>query len=463
MKAFLAFFLFHCVLVFAGFNQAENATIASISINGNKKTKENTILRELPFSAGDLVSYADTAKLRFVATQNLNNTLLFNFVDIYFRTDSISSNLLVDIKVDERWYIWPGATLSLAETNFNSWWQNKDFDRINYGALVEWYNASGRKDKLTVDLQGGWKRKVRINYYLPNLGKRQNLAASLDLFYANNREINYASLNNERLFFKDQRFIQQELSGIGSIEYRKKLFNSHRISLSYKAVIIGDTVLQYNPKYIIPNHLQSRYLHLSYGFRREKRDNRSYPLKGHLVDLSIDQNGFGIIQKDGLKLGTAAITTNWHYHLKNRWFFAHGLKGKTTFAGQPPYYNQLGLGYTNQFIRGFELFVIDGQHFGLYKSNLKYQIIKKRVIDLTKPRFDRFDKLHYQVFLNLFGDAGYVVDEINKTTNPLANSFQYSGGLGLDFVSYYDIVIRFEGSINSSGQPGFFIHFSNPI
>ena len=82
---------------------------------------------------------------------------------------------------------------------------------------------------------------------------------------------------------------------------------------------------------------------------------------------------------------------------------------------------------------------------------------------MKKPRFDRFDKLHYQVFLNLFGDAGYVVDEINKTTNPLANSFQYSGGLGLDFVSYYDIVIRFEGSINSSGQPGFFIHFSNPI
>ena len=89
-------------------------------------------------------------------------------------------------------------------------------------------------------------------------------------------------------------------------------------------------------------------------------------------------------------------------------------------------------------------------------------MIKKNTIDL-RTLFKNFDKFHYSLFLNAFGDAGYAIDNLNAATNPLANKLQYSYGLGLDFVSYYDLVIRFEGSINALKEPGFYINFTKPI
>lgn len=435
--------------------------ISEIHISGNEKTKENIVLRELPFAIGDSILVSDSTNFRAIAIQNLTNTQLFNFVFVHFSESE--SGISVNIKLVERWYVWPNASMSLAETNINTWWQNKDFGRINYGASLEWHNFTGHKDKLTLAAQAGWTRKIGANYSFPSIGLNQKFGLGLDLFYANNREINYASSAGIRQFFKDQKFIQEEVSAIGKFEFRPQLFNTHRIGFGFKGVWISDTVFQYSAHYLPENQTQNRYFHLSYGFRREKRDNRSYPLKGYLIDLSIDQNGLGLIKKDGMKLGTIFFTGNAHQHLKNRWYSAVGLKTKITYDGQPPYYNQRGLGYTNQYIRGYELYVIDGQHYALLKSNIKYNLVKKRTVDLDLRHFKKFDLFHYSLFLNVFGDAGYVIDYLNPNTNPYANALQYGYGVSLDFVSYYDIVVRFEGSINKLGQPGFYIHFTNPI
>lgn len=446
----------------AGLNAQSNAFILSeIKITGINKTKELVVLRELPFKVGDSIALSDTNELRFIATQNLNNTLLFNFVDVFYSI--VDESMLIEIVLVERWYIWPGADLSLAETNLNSWWQNKDFSRINYAFLLEWYNTTGRRDKLTFELQGGWTRKIGLIYSLPNLGKRQNLTASIDVFYANNKEVNYFSLNNERLFFRDKSYIQEEISTMGSIEYRPKLFNSHRISFGQNTAFINDTILDYNPNYLFESNTQSRYLRLGYRFRRERRENLYYPLQGYLFDIDIQQDGFGILRKNDLMLGTAQMTYNWYKKFTSRWYFAYGIKSKVTFYGEPPYYNQRGIGYESEVIRGYQLYVIDGQHYGLWKSNLKYQLVKKKIVDLKKSSFKRFDKFHYSVFMNAFADAAYVIDNINANTNPFANKLQYGYGIGLDFVSYYDIVIRFEGSMNRAGEPSFAIHFTNPI
>ena len=185
-------------------------------------------------------------------------------------------------------------------------------------------------------------------------------------------------------------------------------------------------------------------------------------MSGYLIDGSIDHHGLGVLNKGDVFLTDAIITVNSHHPIRGRWYFGHGVKGKVTIFGDPPYYFQRGLGYGNTYIRGYELYVIDGQHYFLYKSNLKYQLIKKQTIDL-QTLFRKFDKFHYSIYLNFFSDAGYTVDRINAATNPLSNSWQYSAGLGLDFASYYDLVIRFEASVNKLGQPGFYINVKTPI
>jgi outer membrane protein assembly factor BamA len=442
----------------------EKVHLENIVIIGNERTKEQVILRELAFEIGDSILLNEFELLKTKSIQTLTNTSLFNFIEIS-SVPRDQNAILIVVKVTERWFIWPGIVFSLAETNFNSWWQNKDFERINYGFYVQDMNFRGRREKVTLELQNGWKRKIGIDYQVPGINKKRTIGAGLKVFYARNRELNYGSFNNERLFFKDEKFIQEEFTFEGKMEFRPRLYNKHRLAFGLNTVIINDTVNTYNTTYLPIDRNRSQYFYFNYGFKREKRDNIGYPLKGYVFDASIDQEGLGLIHKDDIMMTKGLFTFNLHNHLGGRWYFAQGLKGKYTFydSNNVPYYFQRGLGYSSASIRGYELVVIDGQHYASYKSNIKYQLIKKKTVDLNFGIANKFDKFHYSVFLNAFADAGYVVDNINAAVNPLANNWQYACGLGLDFVTYYDIVIRFEGSINKQGQPGFYIHFKNPI
>lgn len=462
MRPFCSFPLLLGLLLFTLSALAQRAEVLDISVTGNSRTREVVILREVPFSVGDSIDLSKLTAYQKQITQNLTNTSLFNFVEVKYIV-SDSTLIRCNIDVDERWYIWPGVIFSLAETNIHSWWQNKDFERINYGAYLQDFNFRGRREKLTLNFQYGWKRKIGLNYQIPGLNKKRTLGAGLEVYYANNREINYSSLYGERQFFKDSTFVQEEFAVISKLEYRPRFLNTHRFNLGVNSVSIEDTILSYANDYLSYEATVNQYLYMSYGFKREKRDNRAYPLTGYLIDGSLDQRGVGLIGKDNLQLTELLMTFNVHHHLGGRWYFAHGMKGKSTLRGTPPYYLQRGLGYGNNYIRGYELEVIDGQHYALYKSNLKYELLKKRVLDLKLPVLKKFDKFHYSVFLNAFGDAGYVVDQINAAINPLANTVQYSYGLGLDLVTYYDLVVRFEGSLNKDGKPAFFINFRNPI
>jgi hypothetical protein len=50
----------------------------------------------------------------------------------------------------------------------------------------------------------------------------------------------------------------------------------------------------------------------------------------------------------------------------------------------------------------------------------------------------------------------------NEFTDPenttLSNRYLFGGGIGLDIVTYYDLVIRLEYSMNDRAETGFFIN-----
>ena len=69
---------------------------------------------------------------------------------------------------------------------------------------------------------------------------------------------------------------------------------------------------------------------------------------------------------------------------------------------------------------------------------------------------------HYAFYLNAFADIGYVGDAYFNN-NLLANNTMIGYGVGLDFVTYYDKVIRGEFSTNKLNEFGFFLHFVQPI
>ena len=68
------------------------------------------------------------------------------------------------------------------------------------------------------------------------------------------------------------------------------------------------------------------------------------------------------------------------------------------------------------------------------------------------------------IYANVFYDAGYTTGVLRQESmNPITNHWQQGFGLGIDFVTYYDKVLRTELAINHKGEMGFFVHMIAPI
>ena len=78
---------------------------------------------------------------------------------------------------------------------------------------------------------------------------------------------------------------------------------------------------------------------------------------------------------------------------------------------------------------------------------------------------NKFKSLQYAFYLNAFFDMGFVDNmyPMPELNNDLENTLLIGYGIGLDFVTYYDIVLRFEYSVNRMGEHGFYLHFRAPI
>ena len=176
---------------------------------------------------------------------------------------------------------------------------------------------------------------------------------------------------------------------------------------------------------------------------------------------SIAKYGLGI-SSNSIDLAEIQLDLKKYIQLSPKFYLAGSLRGVISANNKQPYFLQRGLGYGSFNIRSYEYYVIDGQNIGLSKVQLKYQLVKPRSLDVGFLS-DKIGKLHYSLYLGLFTDFAYVDDNIGYPRNNLADKLQFGSGIGLDFVSYYDIVLRTEFSINKFGESGLFLHFVAPI
>ena len=75
---------------------------------------------------------------------------------------------------------------------------------------------------------------------------------------------------------------------------------------------------------------------------------------------------------------------------------------------------------------------------------------------------EQFRHFPYAFYLKSYFDIGYASNTQNYEGNQfLADKLLFGGGLGLDIVTMYDIVVRLEYSWNSIGDNGFFFHIES--
>lgn len=435
-------------------------TIGTIKIIGNKKTKAAIILRELSLQTHDTIIGRNLTRELEQSRKNILNTSLFNYTSINFVENQNYIDLY--IFVEERWYFFPFPILEIDDTNFNTWWKTKDFSRINYGIYTTLQNVRGRNETAKLTLQLGYEEKVRLSYSFPYINKAKNLGLGASFSYSRKHQIPYLSFDNERLQYRDEEeyAFQNKHAGI-DFQYRGRIFNRHTINLSYNQVAVSDTIHQLNPRYLDGNKSRTEYFSIAYYFTRDRRDSRSYPLEGHYLSVDIRKYGLGILNKN-LDFINSGFQFRKYFKLSERFTAAASVASAFSFSKNTPYFLENGLGYRGG-VRGYEYYIVDGQNIGISKLQLRYNIFRPRIYRMSFIPLEKFSKMHFSIYSSIFTDFGYVEDKVGYPQNKLANDILFGSGISFDFVTYYDMVLRTEFSVNKLGESGIFIHFVAPI
>jgi outer membrane protein assembly factor BamA len=435
--------------------------VYGITLSGHHITKDRILLRELVIEEGDSMPSAVLYERMERSRQNLMNTGLFNTVTVsplYLDQRSV----MVEVTVNERWYLWPSIIFALADPNFNTWWLTKDFDRADYGLYLYKFNLRGRNETAYIKAQFGYTKQFAFHYKVPNLDARQRWGISMGGSFEEQAEITAGTVNNVRLLIHSMDGSSRD-RWRADVEatLRRTHDTRHSWRLTFTQAQVSDTVTHVAVDYFHGPSTHTRYLTLGYSFVRDRRDSRAFTRAGQFQELKVDRYGLGLLDRAAPNITTLFVTTKHWFALLPKWTLGLSGRGKYTL-GTPPYHAQEGLGYGN-FVRGYEYYVIDGQHFALGKANLVFQLLKPRTYRMEGVPVEAFRTLYLALYLNVYSDLGYVWDSRYAAANFLDNRWINGNGIGLDLVTSYDQVLRGEYSINAMGKHGFFLHFTQPF
>lgn len=442
--------------------QSTKYLITEVRYAGLERTKTVTIEREMLIRSGESYNSPELEALRVKCLGQIKNLNLFNHIDIRFEnaSDSVSSHLVCHVEVIEKWYIWPIPFVEFADRNFNQWWQfDLDPGRTNFGLYLFNYNVRGRNQTVKLSLVTGYTQNLGLSYTVPFTSWNNKVGYYLETHYVTNNEVWYATSDNKLQFLKDpDRVLISRFLNSGSLFYRLSAFNTVYLSGGYSRIQVKDTVVseQRNPYFLADGNTRQDQYAAALSITREARDNRLFPWKGHYLSLSASSmlinNTKTVLHYLG---GKAAI-----YHpFAEKWAVAGAMSFKVTSLKKAPYYNFKSFGYYD-YVRGYENYVVEGQHFGLFKSGLRYALFNEKEKFVKQIPFRQYRNVPVSVILDAFIDAGYVVNNSRVMENSFQNKWLYGTGIGLNMAFYFDKVFRFELTRNHLGQYGVFIHFN---
>ena len=446
------------------FSQQTEIMVSDINIQGNKITKSRVILQELALKKGNLINKSEIENSIKESEENLKNLNLFNFSEITYRIEE--NKLFLIVKLQERWYIWPYPIFEISERNFNVWWTDfkesnySDLRKLNYGVFFNWENFRGKNELLVVKFRRGYKEHYQLNYDIPYLNKSKTLGINTDLNYFRRKETFYNTSNNHlQYFIDDKKYSSKEIIAFSELIYRQDSRKKHKVKLGYHSSEITDSLSKLNPNYLNNNSTFGDYFLISYEMENEQRDDIDYPLNGHYFNFILSKH---IKNKANVNHWGVMGKAEKHIQLSDRIYLGSSFLAKITSDSYHPYFMQQALGFEN-YVRSYEYYVIDGQQFWISKTSLKYKLVDKTDFDISYFKMDQFKKSHYSLYFSIFSDMGYVKDNQNSAINPLANQLLWGKGISIDYVTYYDKLLRIEYSVNRLGEKGIFLHFSNPF
>lgn len=444
--------------------QIEEVLIRDIQISGNDRTKEFVITNEMNLEKGSVIPKASIDELLEQNRAFILSTGLFNDANLFLiNWEGSEADLMIEL--EENWYIFPSPIFELADRNFTQWWreQGRSLDRINLGVRLSHYNLTGSKDPLRLKFQFGYTRKLEADYIFPYLNKERTLGLGASVFYSDNREIGFATLNNKTQFAQapDERLLLKRFRTGIRLTYRPDRQFHHSFRLEYHRNAVDPFVRDsLNRNYFLNDRTSIQFFFAEYDVQLDNRDYSIYPQKGFLLFGNFKKEGFGIFNEfDNLSV---TIGGEHYTPIGSRVVLANRVKGKTNLTRQQiSFANNTGLGWTeDDTVTGFDLFVVDGTDYFISTNSLRAKVFDSNV-NLPSWMPKQLERINLKLFLRFNYDFAYVNERDYTDTNTINNRLFAGYGPALDIILFNNFLFSFEYSYNDLGEKGLFINSRN--
>ncbi|RDC66271.1 POTRA domain-containing protein [Adhaeribacter pallidiroseus] len=433
--------------------------IRSIQFEGNKITQDKILRAELNLQEGNGVTLTDL-KQRLAENQlRLYNLQLFHWVRYITLCENGQLHLI--FTVQERWYIWPVPIFSLADRNINAWLQHHDWHRIDYGLHLDVKNFRGLNETLRANVQHGYNRKLEVFYRKPTVG-RLKIGATLAASFYRSHALDYTTEDNRLLtLHQNNGFAVQRIYVSPGLLYRPDVQHQTALTFTYNWQQISGEAFILNSVYFLGQQ-KRQFAEVNLVHTRNFRNTFSYPLSGSYLQIGFSQRLYS--HNSGGNASTSLRAKYSRYiPLSANWFYSFGLEGKSMLTQHPAFADNQVLGYGTVLVRGYQLYVVGGQQFGLAKQSISRNILSPREIELSFIKSPKFNRIPLSIYLNGFTDTGYAHDKYYSAENSFANRLLLSAGIGLHLVTYYDKVVTLEYTLTNTGQTGFFVNTGIPF
>ena len=417
------------------------------------------MLRELTFAPGDSIATSDLDSVLEDNRKRLFNLRLFHTVDYTYTCED--GRVAVVYTVQERFYIYPIPIFDFADRNFSAWLERKDLDRLDYGLLLIQKNFRGRNEELRVRLQRGFNRRIEFTYRNPYLVPKLKLGADFGVSDYRSRTISYNVINHRQALYEQEKGVPIRRSSVfGSVYYRENVQRQSIFRMSYHFEKISDEVSELNPLYFGDGRTSRESIRLDLIRVVNLRNNFVYPLTGSYFELGAGQAFF--LENSGDAFTAFRGKYVRYLKLSEKFYYTVGAEAQARFAKEYAFTDNVALGYRSQ-VRGYELYVVGGQHHALMKQGVSREMLKVEGIKIGFIKNPKLNTIPLAVYLNAFTDAGYAIDNHFAELNPLTNRWLLGAGLGVHIITFYDIVGRAEYTFNREGDRGLYLSTGIPF
>jgi len=455
----LFIFCFVCAFLSA---QNKSVTVKKIRTEGLNKTKERVVLRQLDFQVGDSLAVDEFTPIFERNQRYLLNTRLFLKAEMNvgeWEQDSVE----IVINLKENWYLYPIPFVEYADRNFNAWWveQNRALNRLNIGAVLYHENFTGNADPLQVEVQFGYEQQFEVEYTRPFMGKKQQFGTSFGAEYARRHEAPYVTIRDSLYFHRnDDEYTLEQFNMRCSLLFQPDLFQKQILSLAFYQYKTADTIAMLNPNFLLNGKTRQRHLSLFYQYEIDKRNFRTYATKGWYLLAWAKKDGVGLF--DGVNNLFLDVAFSSYLPFDEKWSLEMLSRVHKSFIlkNSPYYFLGRAIGYGENYVRGYEYYVIDGQDFGYLRNSLRYSVFDGEVDATRYIPIKRMKAMPLKIYPKTHLDIGYVVDPFEASTSQLANDWLLGFGIGIDFVLYHNFVFQLEYSVNHLWEKGVYLHFN---